>query len=172
MAAFTVIDHTELTGSAASWTKSSIASSYDHLMLKVSARTGSGYYGYVDVQLNADTTAANYSYTRLYAYPNMTSDRATSNAYIFQTTGSSSTANTFGTATLWIPNYANESNFKQMLALSAGENASSSTSQWILMAGAGLWSATPAVAVDQITLVPNADFLQYSTITLYGVTGA
>ncbi len=172
MAAFTVIDHTELTGSAASWTKSSIASSYDHLMLKVSARTGSGYYGYVDVQLNADTTAANYSCTRFYAYPNMTSDRTTSNAYIFQTTGSSSTANTFGTATLWIPNYANESNFKQMLALSAGENASSSTSQWILMAGAGLWSATPAVAVDQITLVPNADFLQYSTITLYGVTGA
>ena len=184
MAAFTVIDHQELGVSqwapsgnttVASWTKSSIPDTYDHLMLKVSARTDSGYYGYVDVQLNADTTAgstaANYSYTRLYAYPNRTSDRATSNAYIFQTTGSSSTANTFGTATLWIPNYANTANFKSMLALSAGENASSSTGEWILMAGAGLWSATPA-AVDQITLVPNADFLQYSTFTLYGVTGA
>ncbi len=180
MAAFTVIDHQELGVSAwapsgnttvSSWTKSSIPDTYDHLMLKVSARTNSGYYGYVDVQLNADTTAANYSCTRFYAYPNMTSDRTTSNAYIFQTTGSSSTANTFGTATLWIPNYANTVNFKSMLALSAGENASNQSSEWILMAGAGLWSATPA-AVDQITLVPNADFLQYSTITLYGVTGA
>ena len=180
MAAFTVIDHQELgvsewapSGNATvtSWTKSSIPDTYDHLMLKVSARTNSGYYGYVDVQLNADTTAANYSCTRFYAYPNMTSDRTTSNAYIFQTTGSSSTANTFGTATLWIPNYANTANFKSMLALSAGENASNQSSEWILMAGAGLWSATPA-AVDQITLVPNADFLQYSTITLYGVTGA
>jgi len=66
MAAFTVIDHQELGVSqwapsgnttVASWTKSSIPDTYDHLMLKVSARTDSGYYGYVDVQLNADTTA-------------------------------------------------------------------------------------------------------------------
>jgi|OM-RGC.v1.021213007 hypothetical protein len=169
MAAFTVIDHTELSSAASSWTKSSIPSTYDHLMLKVSARTNSGYYGYVDVQLSADTTAGNYSYTRLYAYRDPpTSDRATANAYIFQTSGSSSTADTFGTATLWIPNYANTANFKQMLASSAGENASTTDSQWIVMWGAALWQST--AAVDQITLVPNADFLQYSTFTLYGIT--
>ena len=171
MAAFTVIDHTELSGSAASWTKSSIASSYDHLMLKVSARTNSGYTGYVDVQLSADTTAGNYSYTRLYAYTSTPiSDRATANAYVIQASGSSSTADTFGTATLWIPNYANTANFKPMLSMTAGENASTTNSQWIVMAGAALWQST--AAVNQITLVPNADFLQYSTFTLYGVTGA
>ena len=171
MAAFTVIDHTELGASASSWTKSSIASSYDHLMLKVSARTNSGHTGYVDVQLSADTTAANYSYTRLYSYTNTPiSDRATANAYVIQTSGSSSTADTFGTATLWIPNYANTANYKQMLSATAGENASTTDSQWIVMAGAAMWQST--AAVDQITLVPNADFLQYSTFTLYGVTGA
>ena len=172
MPAFTVIDHTELGASASSWTKSSIPSSYDHLMLKVSARTNSGYTGYVDVQLSADTTAANYSYTRLYAYQSAgpISDRATANAYVIQTSGSSSTADTFGTATLWIPNYANTANFKPMLSMTAGENASSTDSQWIVMAGAALWQST--AAVNQITLVPNADFLQYSTFTLYGVTGA
>ncbi len=172
MPAFTVIDHTELGASASSWDVASIPSSYDHLMLKVSARTNSGYTGYVDVQLSADTTAANYSYTRLYAYQSAgpISDRATANAYVIQTSGSSSTADTFGTATLWIPNYANTANFKPMLSMTAGENASSTDSQWIVMAGAALWQST--AAVNQITLVPNADFLQYSTFTLYGVTGA
>ena len=171
MPVFTVIDHTELGASASSWTKSSIASSYDHLMLKVSARTNSGFYGYINVQLSADTTAANYSYTRLYAYRDpLDADRATTNANIIQTSGSSSTADTFSSATLWIPNYANTANFKQMFATSAGENASATDSQWVLMLGAALWQST--AAVNQITLVPNADFLQYSTFTLYGVTGA
>lgn len=171
MAVFTVINHTVLSTVASSWTKSSIPSSYDHLMLKVSARTNSGYTGYVDVQLSGDTTAANYSYTRLYVY-NATpiTDRATSNAYIVQTTGSSGTADTFGWATLWIPHYANTANYKQMASLTGAENASATDSRWILMSGAAMWQST--AAVDQITLVPSADFLQHSSFILYGVKGA
>jgi len=41
MAAFTVIDHTELGAAASSWDVTSIPSSYDHLLVKVSARSDS-----------------------------------------------------------------------------------------------------------------------------------
>ena len=57
MAAFTVIDHTELGASASSWTKTSIPSSYDHLYLEFSARSdqAASYRDEIEIQLNGDT---------------------------------------------------------------------------------------------------------------------
>jgi hypothetical protein len=85
----------------------------------------------------------------------------------------SQAANTFGSATYWIPHYSNTANFKQMISRSAAEDASTTDLDWILAMEAGLWSATPA-AVDEITLTAGAadDFVQYSTFDLYGITGA
>ena len=86
-------------------------------------------------------------------------------------TAASSTADTFGVGTVWIVHYAT-ANFKQILARSAAEGATTTDYQWGLNVVAGLWSDTSAV--DQITLTPQSgdDFVQYSTFTLYGVTGA
>ena len=174
MAVFTVIEHDELTGSAASWTESSISASYAHLMLKVSARVDSGYYGYIDVQLNGDTTAANYSYTRLYAYQTgaskPVSDRGTANAYIMQTTGSSSTADTFGTGTMWIPNYANTTGFKQATVRASFTDIATSSAVRDSLTACMFHSTA---AVNQITVTPlYANMVQHSTFTLIGVTGA
>ena len=84
----------------------------------------------------------------------------------------SSTADTFGSGTLWIPHYANTANFKQVLIQAACEGATTTDYQWGLALAAGLWSST--AAVNQITLGPltGTNFVQYSTFTLYGVTGA
>tara|TARA_R110000824_G_scaffold380456_1_gene572866 strand:- start:308 stop:526 length:219 start_codon:yes stop_codon:yes gene_type:complete len=72
---------------------------------------------------------------------------------------------------MWIPNYANTANFKQALTLNAAENASTATSAWYLYVIAGLWSNTDAI--DRITITASSgNFVQYSTFTLYGVTGA
>ena len=176
MAAFTVIDHTELTGSATTWPKSSIPSSYDHLYLEFSTRSDSpsGERDEADVTLNGDS-GTNYSLTQLWggsATPG--SQRTTGVAMIDKNyiNGDTSTADTFGSGTLWIPHYANTANFKQVLIQAACEGATTTDYRWGLSVCAGLWSDTSAV--DQITLAPHTgtNFVQYSTFTLYGVTGA
>ncbi len=176
MATFTVIDHTELGAAASSWDVTSIPSSYDHLLVKVSARSDSSdtYGGEVRVTLNGDT-GSNYSGTILWAYQSTPqSTRASSAAYMNYSyvSDASQAAGTFGSATYWIPHYSNTANFKQMISSSAAEDASSTDSDWIVAVEAGLWQDTSAV--DQITLTAGAadDFVQYSTFTLYGVTGA
>ena len=175
MAAFTVIDHTELTGSATTWTKTSIPSSYDHLYLEFSTRTdASAYRDEVEVNLNADT-GTNYSVTQMFAVSATPgSQRASGAAKIdkIYTTAASSTADTFGSGTLWIPNYANTANFKQVLVQASCEGATTTDYEWGLALAAGLWSDTSAV--DQITLGPltGTNFVEFSTFTLYGVTGA
>ncbi len=176
MATFTVIDHTELGAAASSWDVTSIPSSYDHLLVKVSARSDSSdtYGGEVRVTLNGDT-GSNYSGTILWAYQSTPqSTRASSAAYMNYSyvSDASQAAGTFGSATYWIPHYSNTANFKQMISSSAAEDTSTTDLDWILAVEAGLWQDTSAV--DQITLTAGAadDFVQYSTFTLYGVTGA
>jgi hypothetical protein len=176
MAVFTVIDHTELTGNATSYDVTSISASYDHLMLKVSARTDrSGYYyDEMDITLNADT-GTNYSTTTLYAgalAPASARNSGQTSGAFFDCTSGASGANIFSANTLWIPHYSNTANYKQVFHESAVENTSATDAQWYVLMGAMLWGATSAV--DQITLTPEAgdNFVQYSTFTLYGITGA
>ena len=176
MAAFTVIDHTELGAAASSYDVTSISASYDHLYLEYSARSdkAAAYRDFPKVTLNADT-GTNYSATYLFAGTSSPSSyRGTGKTGIedLEMTASSATADTFGVGTLWIPHYSNTANFKQILARGAAEGATTTDYQWGLNVVAGLWSDTSAV--DQITLTPQSgdDFVQYSTFTLYGVTGA
>ena len=177
MPAFTVIDHTEIgSGGAASWTKSSIPSTYDHLMLNISARsTKATYVGNMKMQFNADS-GTNYSQTRLNAStatPN--SSRGTSKTSIYWgliLTGANVTANTFGSVNVWIPNYANTSNYKQVMIDGTVENNSTTNNLWTLQLCAALWQSTSALNQITIADLDSTDFVQYSTFTLYGVTGA
>ena len=75
-------------------------------------------------------------------------------------------------ATVWIPNYANTANFKQILIQAGKENASTGTAEWELRMIAGLWSATSAITDVGIHVNGGLDIAEFSTFTLYGVTGA
>ena len=77
----------------------------------------------------------------------------------------SATANTFGSTSLYIPNYAGNSN-KSSSNDGVGENNATSATMGMY---ANLWSDT--AAINQITLTAEtaANFLQYSTATLYGI---
>tara|TARA_R110000751_G_scaffold181447_1_gene288160 strand:+ start:14 stop:544 length:531 start_codon:yes stop_codon:yes gene_type:complete len=176
MAAFTVIDHTEIgVGGAASWTKSSIPSTYDHLLLKISSRSEGGtYYEQLNLQFNSDT-GSNYSYTSIYAAGSTVySGRGTTTVAIrnLYANGSSNTADAFGSINIWIPNYANASNFKQAITNSVTASDSTTDWQWTLFTGGGLWQSTAAISEVSVSPVAANDFAQYSTFTLYGVTGA
>jgi hypothetical protein len=178
MAAFTIIDHTELSGSASSWDVTSIPSSYDHLFVRWSARSDQSH-AYVndniECKLNGDT-GTNYSVTRLLASSNPPWSYRSTGSGMWNNWGQNPDAmvqaNTFGIGSMWIPYYANTANYKQGLSNSALENNSATNDEWRMALAAGLWTSTAAVNQITFTTQNAANFIAYSTFTLYGVTGA
>lgn len=76
----------------------------------------------------------------------------------------SATANTFGTIEVYIPNYTG-SNFKQYISDSVSEtNGTTAYAElW-----AGLWRSTSAI--NALKFSASANMMQYSSITIYGIT--
>jgi hypothetical protein len=182
MAAFTVIDHTEIGSSgAASWAVSSISSSYDHLLIKVSERNsssgGGGRYPTLRLGNSGVDSGSNYSTTYIFARTSTpTSGRSSGSTYVplYYGCDDGQTAGTFSSCEIWIPNYSNTSNFKATVSKIAGPTASSSDYWWGIGIHAGLWHSTSAVTDVEITAwnPSSNEHMQYSSFTLYGVTGA
>jgi hypothetical protein len=176
MACWNVIDHTELTGNAQSYTKSSIPDTYDHLCLQASVRVSNAvYYNTCYVNFNGDT-GANYDTKAFYTggasvYGGQHTGGTFFN-YIYST-GASATANLFATIRLWIPNYANTDGYKQMIC-EFGMPAPTAT-DWHAINGQGAHQWRSTAAIDEIELATDNAlryFVEYSTFTLYGINGA
>ena len=153
-------------GGSASMTFSSIPSTYTDLCLKVSGRvSGSGYDFHLNVYLNGNTS----SYTERAVYGSGSSAYSYSASiagYAASLMGSSGTANTFGNAEIYIPNYAG-SNYKSYSVDNVTELNSATNNRADLLAG--LWSNTAAVSSITVTTDDGTAFVQYSTATLYGI---
>ena len=174
MAVWNVIDHDEFSGTATYWEKTSIGASYDHLCIKTSQRVDAAVYEQsTDLQFNGGGASV-YSHTRLEARTTTpASASASGQAQILgpYSTGASALADTFAISTIWIPNYANTSNYKPVIITMALPNNSTTDYQWRIMKTAGLWSS--ASAIDSIKLLTSGgNFVQYSSFTLYGINGA
>ncbi len=179
MAAFTVIDHTEIgSGGAASWSVSSIPSTYDHLLIKGQERNSSGGAGrYPQLRLGNSgiDTGTNYSATNINVRTSSPlSSRDTGSTFIplYYGADDNNTTNTFSSLSIWIPHYANTSNYKQTISEIVGPSNSTSDYNWGMGMHAGLWSSTSAITDVQILAWSVNNHMQYSTFTLYGVTGA
>ena len=177
MATFTVIDHTELSGTTVAWSESGIPSSYDHLLLEASIRgTQAAYYNNLWIRVGDGSldTGANYSSTWIHASTATPvsgyTDGQTKWAYQYISSASTTTG-AFGTLQIWIPNYANTTGYKQAFIQTATANNSTTSSQWYLASVAGLWNSQSAITDIEVS-EPNAGMAQYSSFTLYGVTGA
>jgi hypothetical protein len=144
----------------------SIPSTYTDLQVVMSARTalvdptGSVTFtvngitsGYTNRTVFGDGSSAA-------SYANNTTDKG----YVGIVTGTTATANTFGSVALYCPNYAG-SNYKSFSADVVGENNATTS---YAMLNAILWSDTSAIT--SISLTGNgSNFLQYSSFYLYGV---
>jgi hypothetical protein len=174
MAVFNLIQHTELSGTAASFDVTSIPSSYDHLYMVASARTSpSSYLGSCDLTFNG-TGGSSYGTTSIYASTaTPQSGESTSHSainYIY-VAASNVQSDTFGTVEIWVPNYANTSNNTQALIQWGFAGDSTTDYQWISGQTSGLFMNT--AAINQLTFSAGGNnFLQYSTFTLYGINGA
>jgi hypothetical protein len=157
-------------GGAADFFFSSIPATYTDLVLKLSLRdANTGTRSIAKVQFNGSTT----SYSSIAAYGfngTSTGSAAGGSTYIDWTyaVGNGATASTFSNNEIYIPNYAGSQNKSVLIDFTAENNSSSLN---ILGLAAGLWSNS--AAITSITLTPGtANFLQYSTAYLYGVSNA
>ena len=154
-----------LGASAANVEFTSIPATYTDLWLMVTARNASSSGGALELTFNGSGS----SYSSRYLQGN--GARASSSTYTTSVilagdvNVSTTTASTFSSASIYIPNYAG-STHKSVTAESVEER--NGTTAYVT-AIAALWSNT--AAITSVKLAPNLNtFAQYSSFFLYGIT--
>ena len=160
---FELITSYSATGSVSSIGFTSIPSTYTDLVVKISARQGAE--NAFDLTFNGNTSS--YATIKIQGSGSTAASGGGGTTAAIRLIGvdpSGATANTFGNAEIYIPNYAS-SNYKSISY--DGVNEDNATEAYMNLA-AGLWSNT--TAINQITITPRAgSIVQYSTAYLYGI---
>jgi len=146
----------------------SIPADYDDLLVLASLRSSRNSGG-DNVKLEFNGSSSNLS--NRYLYGSGSSAASASSATAINgiiCPDSFDTANTFGSASIYIPNYAGSTN-KSVSAESVQET--NATLAYIHVA-AGLWAST--AAITSLKLIPNTgpNFVTGSSVYLYGITKA
>jgi hypothetical protein len=153
-------------GGAASMDFTSIPSTYTDLCLKVSLRaTTSG----IDVaKITFNGSSSGYSYRSLWSSgsgtPQSFSGSTDGFFQIQYSGGTSSTASTFTSGEMYIPNYAGSNNKSASLDQVQENNATTA----YIVPMALLWANTAAITSIKIEQT-TGNLAQYSTATLYGI---
>ena len=160
---YTLINSTTIgSGGAANIDFTVIPSTYNDLLLKVSAR-GSHSAGHIGLTIKLNNSSTSFSAKGLEG-DGSTAFSFNETTYLGNADGSTATANTFSNNELYFPNYVS-SNYKTFSIESVQEN-NQTLAYLTLMAS--LWSNT--AAINQITLTPySGTLLQYTTAHLYGI---
>ena len=150
-------------GGASSIDFTSIPATYTDLKLVVSARAD---VTDTTIRLTFNGSATSYSGKRLYGNGATASSDASATTYLgfVGMAENPATANTFGSAEIYVPNYAS-ANYKSVSIDGASE--SNGATQYAMLF-AGLWSNT--AAINQITMLASTgNFKEFSSATLYGI---
>jgi hypothetical protein len=146
----------------------SVPATYDDLLIVFSLRSdGSGSSFNTAIRFNGDT-GNNYSYRRLLGEGSgsgISDGNTVGLPFAGRHNGATSTASTFGTTSLYIPNYRS-STAKSFSVDSANENNATAAIQLII---AGLWTGTAAIDTIRLTDASGNSFVQHSSASLYGI---
>jgi hypothetical protein len=155
-------------GGAASIEFTGIPQTGTDLLLVVSPRV-SLQFASVGVRFNNDS-GSNYSRRVLRGNGSAASSRSDGTDRIFFgiSSGTGDTANTFGSMSLYIPNYAG-SQAKSTSSESVSESNATTAFQDLV---AGRWSGTAAITTLTLSTESVDVFLQHSTASLYIITKA
>lgn len=162
---FTPIATTTLGSAQASYTFSSIPSTYTDLVLIING-TSSANGADIDFQFNGDT-GTTYSYTALGGNGSSAASYRNSNATFIRCSTYSSMSTTNPNATIvYMQNYSNSTTYKTIL--SRDNNVSNGTT-----ATTGLWRGASNAAINQMTIkCTGGNFATGTTLTLYGILAA
>ena len=168
----TVIEHIEVDPAVTSitLTDGGAWSGYTDLLIKVTVRTtDNGTAELLRVQFNSATTG--YTARQLFGTGSSVNTNTYASAFnaicIASAQGDVTTANTFGSGDIYIPNFASF-NYKSLSADIVSENNATNAVQGIT---AGLWSNTDAItSITLTTQFGTTNFKVGSSFTLYGIT--
>ena len=151
---------------ASSVTFNSIPSTgYTDLVIKVSGRSTNAS-NFDNPRLTINSSTSTFTRREIYAESGSVGSESVADRIIGVIPAANATASTFGSLDFYLPNYTS-SNYKSYSVDSVTENNSTTQASWLL---AGLWSTTSAITTIAITLNSAANFAQYSTFSLYGVS--
>jgi len=150
-------------GGAASISVTGIPATYTDLKIVCSYRTTDASIGQVaNMSFNSSTS----SFTGTWLSGNGSSPTSSTAMYGPWMPGSASTSNTFGNGEVYITNYASTTLNKSFAVDAVTENNATTAYQNI---HANLWSNT--AAINEFAISPAiGNFVQYSTISVYGIT--
>ena len=154
-------------GGVASITFSSIPATYTDLQLYVSAQgtTSVNYGADLKVVFNGSGGTA-YSWKNLEGYDSSAgSNGGTGQAYVLGGFCPTTSQASWGSNSIYIPNYAGSNSKSLSVEAVSGKNA---TTSWIIDMVAGLWANSSAITQIGLTL-STGNFAQYSTAYLYGI---
>jgi hypothetical protein len=165
MATYTLIESQVLGSAAASVTFSSIPATYTDLKIVMSARTDSIGQVADNLELTLNGSTASFSSKIIYGNGSVAaSSTADRNAGL--TTGAGATANTYGSAEVYFPNYASN-NYKSYSQDSVNENNATTAYTYLV---AGLWSNTAAITTITLTPGSASNIVADSSFNLYGIS--
>ena len=152
----------------------SIPSTFDHLQLRLIARTNrtGNPEANLLIRFNSDTTS-NYAYHDLYGDgSSATASAATSQTEIIanRLTGATAAASIFGAIIIDILDYTSTNKNKTVRALGGDDRNGAGAVSY----SSGLWFKSPEAItrIDLTTIAGTYDFTQYSHFALYGIKGA
>ena len=143
-------------------------SGYTDVKVVYSVRTTGGSGQWMNLSLSFNGLTTNWSNKYLYGTGSAAGSNGTSTNFYAAGVGnpSTTTANTFSSGELYVPNFAG-SNAKSVSYDTVTENNGTSA---LIQSGAALWNST--AAITSLTIAPESgvgNFAQYSTFSLYGL---
>ena len=164
----TLIEHIELGADAATIVVNDIPQTYTDLYLVFSGRTSiSDNLGYGLMTING--SGANVSGRFLQGNNSSATSGTDSSGINAFVSGGNTTANTFGSFSLYIPNYAG-SNPKSFSIDLVTENNSSAFLATLQRVTAGLFNSSAAITSIEFDADAATNYKQYSSVTLYGIS--
>ena len=157
---YTPIATTTMSGSTASYTFTSIPSTYTDLVLVIVAANASA--SNFQITFNSDT-GSNYSRTQIAGNGTSASSARESTYTSYRTLNTPASTSIFAISNINIMNYSNTTTYKTLL--DRGGYASDQT-----YAQVGLWRST--AAINSINLLAGANLSAGSTFSLYGISSA
>ena len=152
-------------GGAANIEFTSIPQTYTDLVVLLSGRTTRSEVT-DSIYIKFNNNSSNYSFRDLDSNGSSVSSSSANDYPPARVSANTATANTFGSWSAYIPNYASTTTNKSVSLEGMSETNAATAYMRIT---AGLWANTSAIT--QITLISQnpVDFMQYSSATLYGI---
>lgn len=169
------IGSTTLSASTSTIEFSSIPTTYNDLMVKISVRTTvSAQNEYFDLRMNNDSNSVYYKYTNYHNGTGAWASQVWANQtsmYVYQVVGDTAYANTFSNHDLYIPNYNLATNKAVLEDSCSLDDVTAATSGARMVTNASmLWRPSSPAAINRLTFTTaSGNFKIGSSITLYGV---